>query len=368
MFRENRILQTVLVGLVAFVVSFEFWMLLHNEPIIQVCETKPVVQCDAKPFMEPIHYTICDGERRSLNLTHLNVTLHVFEFTVSEANTKPGNLEAQILAFVEDIYIPIVRVHSFGVMSNQTKQMEFTGRLDSQTTLTFTKKVPFFESGMLLTADLGKKEEFLKKYPHKLDLEINIIHNTKVLHNSIHLSTCPQSRKHYNIVSVHKPLYGNLVADEHLFEWIAHHLNVGVEHFLIYGREAKCSQAVQNLIDAGLVTWQHFPQFSNFSWVNMDQEISYTHAMMRNRYNINWMLIHDADEFLVSHGVSIPKALENWICEPAVEVLRVSFCSRKANAGKFQFEKYIQVLFENLPLYLLCRENLLTCGIFLKLL
>lgn len=94
---------------------------------------------------------------------------------------------------------------------------------------------------------------------------------------------------------------------EYIQEWIEYHLLIGVEHFYIFDNESTDDvlEILQPYIDKGIV---------NYVYVKgaRKQIPVYVYTMLNYFKDTNWLIILDADEFLVSVGKeSITNFLKN---------------------------------------------------------
>jgi hypothetical protein len=114
-----------------------------------------------------------------------------------------------------------------------------------------------------------------------------------------------------------------IVKDEadYLAEWIAYHVALGVDHFIIYdnGSTDGTSALLERYINHGLVTRIDWP-------IGGGQLAAYNHALRMFGATATWLAYYDVDEFLVPLlDADIPSFLSRFPDAADVRVPRVEF-------------------------------------------
>lgn len=104
---------------------------------------------------------------------------------------------------------------------------------------------------------------------------------------------------------------GLIVKDEapYILEWIAHHMILGVDKFIIADNSSKdgTKEILARLSDAGIVKLIHFPGQTG----HPPQMPAYS-EILRNSDGIDWMAFIDADEFIVtSPGINFKNVISD---------------------------------------------------------
>jgi hypothetical protein len=134
-----------------------------------------------------------------------------------------------------------------------------------------------------------------------------------------------------------------IVKDEadYLEEWIAYHVALGVDHFVIYdnGSTDGSTALLERYINHGLVTRIDWP-------IGGGQLAAYNHALRMFGATADWLAFYDIDEFLVPLlDDDIPSFLERFGEAADVRVPRVEFgfSGHRAAPSGLSIDAYTQV-------------------------
>ncbi len=128
---------------------------------------------------------------------------------------------------------------------------------------------------------------------------------------------------------------------DHLEEWLAYHIALGVDHFLIYdnGSTDRTPELLQRYINHGLVTYIIWPMRSG-------QISAYNHSLRMFGETARWMAYYDPDEFLVPlQDDDIPSFLARFEDAATVRVPRYEFgySGHRTPPDALTIEAYTQV-------------------------
>ncbi len=134
-----------------------------------------------------------------------------------------------------------------------------------------------------------------------------------------------------------------IVKDEadYLEEWLAYHIALGVDHFLIYdnGSTDETPGLLERFINHGLVTCIDWP-------MRAGQLSAYNHSLRMFGTTSRWMAFYDPDEFLVPLvDDDIPTFLERFRDKATVRIPRLEFgySGHRRPPGALTIEAYAQV-------------------------
>ncbi len=134
-----------------------------------------------------------------------------------------------------------------------------------------------------------------------------------------------------------------IVKDEadDLPEWLAYHVALGVDHFIIYDNGSTDGSAVllERYINHGLVTRIDWP-------IGGGQLAAYNHALRMFGATAEWLAYHDVDEFLVPlQDPDIPTFLARFRDAADVRVPRIEFgfSGHRSRPDELSIDAYTQV-------------------------
>ena len=115
---------------------------------------------------------------------------------------------------------------------------------------------------------------------------------------------------------------------DYLEEWLAYHIALGVDHFLIYdnGSTDHTPELLERYLNHGLVTYIAWP-------MRAGQISAYNHSLRFFGHSARWMAYYDPDEFLVPlQDDDIPSLLARFEDHAARRTLRCR-CGRARSPG-----------------------------------
>jgi len=134
-----------------------------------------------------------------------------------------------------------------------------------------------------------------------------------------------------------------IVRDEapYLEEWLAYHLGLGVQHFLVYdnGSRDEIQDVIEPWLNHGLLTLLHWP-------LPGGQIDAYSHALRFFGPSFEWLLFVDVDEFVVPLvDDDMPTLLARWPEAADIRMPRVDFgfSGQRQPPAQLSIEAYTEV-------------------------